>query len=124
MMSGMKWLRAGCLIGFVVMAASVVGIGSASAQFSSDGYGRSFERRDRDYDRRHDNGRRYGRDDRRRGDDFNRGGRGGRDSFDQRGPRAGHNNPMQGMTLQQQKQAVKNHRQAQKKAIKRGYVIP
>lgn len=132
-MSGMSWLRAGCLIGFGVMAASVAGIGSASAQYSGDGYGRSYERRDRDFDRRRDDGRRYDRDDRRRGDDLDRGGRGQRDSFDQRGPRSGYdnrgsrpgyNNPMQGMTLQEQKQAVKNHRDAQKKAIKRGYVIP
>jgi hypothetical protein len=31
---------------------------------------------------------------------------------------------MQGMALEDQKRAVKNHREAQKKAIKRGYVIP
>ena len=32
--------------------------------------------------------------------------------------------PMAGMSLEAQKQAVRNHREAQKKAIKRGYVIP
>ena len=31
---------------------------------------------------------------------------------------------MAGMSLDERKQAIKNHREAQKKAIKRGYVIP
>ena len=71
------------------------------------------------YDRGYDRGPRY--DDRRgpRYDDR-------RGSYDgggyDRGPR--NNNPMAGMSLEDQKRAIKNHREAQKKAIKRGYVIP
>lgn len=40
------------------------------------------------------------------------------------GPAPNRNNPMAGMSIEDQKRAIKNHREAQKKALKRGYVIP
>jgi hypothetical protein len=86
-------------------ATAVMLSGQASAQY----YERGYDRGDR-YERRYDRRDHYERHDRY----DNRGGR-----YD-RGPR----NPMAGMSLEDQKRAVKNHREAQKKAIKRGYVIP
>lgn len=62
-----------------------------------------------------------------RGDD--RGSRyGSRDSFgrdDGRGPGYGQRsrNPMAGMSIEEQKRAVKNEREAQKRAIKRGQIF-
>ena len=68
-------------------------------------------RYDRGYDRnRRDGG--YGRDDRRYG----------RDGGYRRGPDSG--NPLAGMSIEDQKRAIKNHRRAQKKAFKRGYIMP
>ena len=100
------------------------GQGSGYERRSNDG----FERRSRDgyerrgYDRRDDRRR-----DSWRGDD--RGPRyGSRDSFgrdDGRGPGYGQRsrNPMAGMSLEEQKRAVKNEREAQKKAFKRGQIF-
>lgn len=106
MKSSLKALLAG-----LGLAASVVMLsGQASAQYYERGY-RDHDRGDR-YERRYD--RRDGYERRDRHDRYDRGGR-----YD-RGPR----NPMAGMSLEDQKRAVKNHREAQKKAIKRGYLIP
>lgn len=116
---------AGMLLGLLVTGAA----GSASAQYRS--YDPDYAPRDR-YDRRYDD-RRY--DDRPRGYDrgYDRGddrrdyGRGG-GGYDQRAAPGGapgrRADPMAGMSLDERKQAIKNHREAQKKAIKRGYVIP
>jgi hypothetical protein len=92
------------------------------AQYYGDrGYGRPDPgpRYERGYDRRGYE-RRYGYGDERR-DGYRRG------SYDDRRDGYGQgrrDNPMAGMSLEAQKQAVRNHREAQKKAIKRGYVIP
>lgn len=81
----------------------------ASAQYYRGGYeaGPSYEGR-RGYDRR---------------DGYERRGRYERDGYDRgsrydRGPRR---NPVAGMSLEDQKRAIKNHRDAQKRMIKRGY---
>ena len=107
------------LVGLGLAASAVLWAAPASAQYYGGSnrdpyyepgprYGRGP---DRGYDRGYDRGPRY--DDRRGSYDG-----GGYD----RGPR--NNNPMAGMSLEDQKRAIKNHREAQKKAIKRGYVLP
>lgn len=103
MEGSLKTLLAGC--GALALAA--VWSGAATAQYYNDGYQRherrSYERPgyDRGYDRGYERSRRdYG---------YGNHGRG---------------NPVNRMTIDEQKQALKNHREAQKKAIKRGYVIP
>jgi hypothetical protein len=110
------WL---CL-GLVVSA--IGGAGSASAQ-----YNRGYDR-DPDYDRRNGYERRD-RNDRR--DGYRRDDRGGPDQgrrgYDQGpsarpGPGRGNSNPLAGMSLEDQKRAIKNQREAQKKLIKRGIV--
>lgn len=98
------------LAGFGLAASVVMLSGQASAQYYERGY-RDYDR-DR-YERRSDR-----RDSYERRDRYDRGGR-----YD-RGPDRGPRNPLAGMSLEDQKRAVKNHREAQKKAIKRGYVIP
>jgi hypothetical protein len=120
MKPSLKTLLSGC--GAVALA--VLCSGAATAQYySDDGYGR---RRgyDRGYDSGYEQGRRdrgYGRDDRGYGRDDRR--YGGQDGGGyRRGPNP--NNPLAGMSIEDQKRAIKNHRDAQKKAIKRGYVIP
>lgn len=130
MKSSLKTLLSGC----AAAALAVLCSGAAMAQYySDDGYGR---RRgydagsDRGYDRGYDQGRRdrgYGRDDRGYGRDDRSYGRDDRRyGQDGGGYRRGPNpsNPMAGMSIDDQKRAIKNHRDAQKKAIKRGYVIP
>ncbi len=115
------------LVGLGLAASAVLWAAPASAQYYGGGnrdpyyepgprYGRGS---DRGYDRGYDRGPRY--DDRRgpRYDDRRGSYNGG--NYD-RGQR--NNNPMAGMSLEDQKRALKNHREAQKKAIKRGYVIP
>ncbi len=89
--------------GIGLAASTVLWAGQASAQY----YGRDtyFDRGDR-YERRIERRDRYDRYDR----------------YD-RGPRR-RVDPMAGMSLDERKRAIKNHREAQKKAIKRGYVIP
>ncbi|RDJ21480.1 hypothetical protein DWF00_22760 [Bosea caraganae] len=105
----MGFVRKAVLAGLGLVASGVLWSGQASAQY----YGRDpYSNRGDRYERR--NERQDGFD--RRGS-FDRG-----DRFD-RGQRQ-QRNPMAGMSLDDQKQAVKNHRDAQKKAIKRGYVIP
>lgn len=109
MKPSLKTLLSGC--GAVALA--VLCSGSAMAQYYNDGYGRRHERPryDRGYDRGYDQGRR---DHGYRGDSgYRRGGHG-----------YGRDNPINRMSVEDQKRAVKNHRDAQKKAIKRGYVIP
>ncbi|RXT55267.1 hypothetical protein B6S44_11715 [Bosea sp. Tri-44] len=106
MKPSLKTLLSGC--GAVALAA--FWSGTAMAQYYDDGYNRRQERPryDRGYDRGYDQGRR---DRGYRGDDGYRGG-------------YGRGNPVNRMSIDEQKQALKNHRDAQKKAIKRGYVIP
>ena len=115
--------------GLVVMAwasaqPAVAQYYGGQGQGYGQGYGYGYERRPRDgYDRRGYERRDF------RGDD----GRGSR--YDDRGHRYGGGygrddgrgrgygrtqNPMAGMTLEEQKRAVKNEREAQKRAIKRG----
>jgi len=119
MKSSLKTLLSGC----AAAALAVLCSGAAMAQYySDDGYGR---RRgyDAGSDRGYDQGRRdrgYGRDDRGYGRDDRRYGQDG--GGYRRGPHP--SNPMAGMSIDDQKRAIKNHRDAQKKAIKRGYVIP
>lgn len=123
MMPSLKTLLSGC--GAVALAA--FWSGAAMAQYySDDGYQRRYERRGYDGDRRGYDG------DRRR---YDRGEDRGYDRGYERarrdqgygpgpGPGAGRGNPMNQLSLEEQKRAIKNHREAQKKAIKRGYVIP
>ena len=96
------------LVGAFGLAATMLGAASASAQFYDDGYRRGY---DRGYERpsRYERGYERGYDDRR--------GYGSRQQLRS-------NDPMAGMSLEERKHAIKNHREAQKKAIKRGYVIP
>ncbi len=108
----MKSLRRAGLAGLGLVALAWASAQPAVAQYyGSQGYG--YERRSRDgYERRD-----YERRDSRR--------------YDDRGPRYGSGggyggrapNPMAGMTLEEQKRAVKNEREAQKKAFKRGQVF-
>jgi hypothetical protein len=115
-----NWLRASCLIGLSILASAIGSVSASAQNYYGDGQRRGYERDNRDrrggYDRRFERGDRRDRD-------FNRGGSGRRDAYEQHGRRPTVN-PMQGMALEDQKRAVKNHREAQKKAIKRGYVIP
>ncbi|MGO4172644.1 hypothetical protein [Bosea sp. TAF32] len=78
--------------------------------YESRGYGRNDDRRDWRDDRRG-----YGRDDARgdRRDDRRPGYDGGRRQQD----------PMAGMTMEERKRAIKNEREAQKKAFKRGLLF-
>jgi len=114
-------LRLVCLAGLASLAASIVTAGGASAQYFDDGYRRGY---DRGYDR-YDGPRRYD-----RGGGYDRGyGYDRRNEYRGGGgygppPQARSRDPMAGMSLDERKQAIKNHREAQKKAIKRGYVIP
>jgi hypothetical protein len=101
------------LSGGGAVALAVFCSGTAMAQYYNDGYGRRYERPgyDRGYNRGYDRGydrRRY--DDRRYGGDY------------RRGPDP--HNPLAGMSIEDQKRAIKNHRRAQKKAFKRGYIMP
>lgn len=117
MKPSLKTLLAGC--GAVALAA--FWSGTAMAQYYDDGYGRRQERPryDRGYDRGgYDRG--YDRGPRDRGyrrDDGRGRGYGADNSY-------GRGNPVNRLSIEDQKQALKNHRDAQKKAIKRGYVIP
>lgn len=98
----MKFPAKALLAGLVASAA--LWSGAASAQFYDDGYGRRGGYERRDYDRGYDRG--YERDQRGQGYGYGRG------------------NAVNRLSIEEQKQALKNHREAQKKAIKRGYTIP
>lgn len=121
MKPSLKTLLSGC--GAVALAA--FWSGAAMAQnYYDDGYQRRYERRGYDGDRRGYDGDRRGYD-RRSDRGYDRGyERARRDQGYGPGPGPGRGNPVNRMTIEEQKQALKNHREAQKKAIKRGYVIP
>lgn len=115
MKSPLKSLLCGC----GAIAVAVLWSAAASAQYYNDGYQRpGYERRgyERGYDRR-DERRHERRYERERGYQ-----RSQRDPG--QGYGAGRGNAVDRMTIDEQKRALKNHREAQKKAIKRGYVIP
>ncbi|WP_332683494.1 hypothetical protein [Bosea sp. (in: a-proteobacteria)] len=116
MNSQLKTLLTGC----GALAVAALWSGAASAQYYNDGYQRpGYERRG--YDRGYERGYDRGRDDRRYDRGYERGYE--RSQRDQ-GYDRGRGNAVNRMTIDEQKQALKNHREAQKKAIKRGYVIP
>ncbi len=130
----MSFRSSHALAGLLLSLVATGVAGPAFAQYRSydpdyaprDRYERRYD--DRRYDdRRYDDRRRDGYDRDRRDDrrDYGRGGGGGYDQRAAPGPAPGRrNDPMAGMSLEERKQAIKNHREAQKKAIKRGYVIP
>lgn len=114
----MTMIRSVLLAGLGLGLAGLTAVQPAAAQY----YGGGYERRSDDdgYGRR-----RYERDDRR---DFDR-----RDGYERRdyGRRDGYGygrgdgyrqpaNPMAGMSIEDQKRAIKNERKAQKKALKNG----
>lgn len=113
----MKSLRQAMVTGLGLVALAWVSAQPAVAQYygsQGNGYERRGQERNgyerngyqrRDSWRDDDRGSRFGRDD----------GRGGY------GRRA--QNPMAGMSLEEQKRAVKNEREAQKKAFKRGLIF-
>jgi hypothetical protein len=114
MTSPLKMLLSGC----GAAALAVFWSGAAMAQYYSDGYERRYERRnyDRNYDRGYDRGYERARREQGYGQGYGYGyGQGGG---------YGRGNAVNRLTTEEQKQALKNHREAQKKAIKRGYVIP
>ncbi|MBN9454071.1 MAG: hypothetical protein J0I42_19205 [Bosea sp.] len=109
----MKLLGRAVVAGFGLVVAAWVSAQPAVAQYyGGQGYG--YDRRYRDgYDRRdfrRDDGRgpRFG-----GGDGYGRGGGYGRRAPD----------PMAGMTLDERKRAIKNEREAQKRAFKRGQLF-
>lgn len=121
----MKSLRRAGVLGLGLAALAWASAQPALAQYYGGGQGYGYERRSGEgYERRSRDGydrRDYDRRDSRRYEDraprFGAGEGYGRD--DRRGygrPQ----NPMAGMSLEEQKRAVKNEREAQKKAIKRG----
>lgn len=121
----MKSLRRAGIAGLGLIALAWASAQPALAQYyGGQGYGyerrssEGYERRSRDgYDRRD-----YDRRDSRRYDD--RGPRQGYGRDDDRGRGYGRQqNPMAGMSIEEQKRAVKNEREAQKKAFKRGQLF-
>jgi hypothetical protein len=99
------------LVGVGLAASALLWSGQASAQYyGREGYNDRGGRYDRGYERRDYGGR----------NDYGRQGNGRQDYV----PRTSRNDPMAGMSMDERKNAIKNHREAQKKAIKRGYVIP
>ncbi|KUL96232.1 hypothetical protein DK26_05000 [Bosea sp. WAO] len=130
MTSPLKSLLTGC----GALAVAALWSAAASAQYYSDDHRRpGYERRG--YDRGYDGG--YDRRDERRNEyrndraydrGYERGSqRSQRDTGFGPGPAAGRGKPPNAvdmMTVDEQKRALKNYREAQKKAIKRGYVLP
>ena len=115
MKSPLKTLLAGC----GALAVAAFWSAAASAQYYNEGYQRpGYERRgyERGYERRNERG--Y---DQRNQRGYDRG-------YDraqrEQGYGRGRDNPANLMTIEEQKRALKNHREAQKKALKRGYVLP
>lgn len=125
MTSPLKSLLSGC----GALAVAALWSAAASAQYYGDDSRRpGYERRgyERDYDRGYDR-----RDERRNQYRNDRAYDRGQDRGYQRsqrdagfGPGPAQGNPFDRMTIEQQKRAIKNQREAQKKAIKRGYVLP
>ena len=123
MKSPLKTLLAGC----GALAVAAFWSAAASAQYYNEGYQRpGYERRgyergyDRGYDRRNERG--Y---DHRSQRGYDRGyDRGYERAQREQGYGRGRDNPANRMTIEEQKRALKNHREAQKKALKRGYVLP
>ena len=118
----MKSLRQAMLASLGLVALAWASAQPAVAQYYG-GPGSGYERRSRDgYE-----GRRYERRDSRRHDDrgsrFGSGGGYGRDDGHGAGYGRRTQNPMAGMSLEEQKRAVKNEREAQKKAFKRGQIF-
>ena len=123
----MKSLRRAGIAGL-----GLIGLAWASAQpalaqyYGNQGYGyerrpgEGYERRSRDGYERRDYERR---DSRRYEDRAPRVGGGEGYGRDDRRGYGRPQNPMAGMTLEEQKRAVKNQREAQKKAIKRGQIF-
>ena len=116
----MKSLRRSLLAGLGLALAGWAAVQPAAAQYyGGSGYG-GYDRRDRyerrdSYERRgndRDDWGRRGYDDRRGSYDDRRGG------YGRRAP-----DPMAGMDLDERKRAIKNEREAQKKAIKRGQLF-
>lgn len=118
----MKSLGRAVVAGFGLVVMAWASAQPAVAQYyGGQGYGQGYgyERRSRDGYERRDYDRRDSRRYEDRGPRYGSGGGYGRD--DGRGRGYGRpQNPMAGMTLEEQKRAVKNEREAQKKAIKRG----
>lgn len=128
MTSPLKSLLTGC----GALAIAALWSAAASAQYYNDGYERrGYERRGYDrgydggYDRREERRNEY-RNDRAYDRGYERGyQRSQRDAgFDYGAGRGRPANPVDMMTIDEQKRAFKNQREAQKKAIKRGYVLP
>lgn len=115
----MKSLGRAVVAGFGLVVMAWASAQPAVAQYYG---GQGYERRSRDgYERRD-----YERRDSRRYDDRGPryGGGSGYGRDDGRGRGYGRQqNPMAGMTLEEQKRAVKNEREAQKRAIKRGQLF-
>jgi len=125
----MKSLRRAGIAGLGLIALAWASAQPALAQYyGGQGYGyerrssEGYERRSRDgYDRRD-----YDRRDSRRYEDRGprQGAGGGYGRDDGRGRGYGRQqNPMAGMSIEEQKRAVKNEREAQKKAFKRGQLF-
>ncbi|BCB20004.1 hypothetical protein [Bosea sp. ANAM02] len=125
----MKSLRRAGIAGLGLIALAWASAQPASAQYyGGQGYGyerrsgEGYERRSRDGYERRDFDRRDSRRYDDRGSRYGGGGGYGRD--DGRGRGYGRQqNPMAGMSLEEQKRAVKNEREAQKKAFKRGQLF-
>jgi hypothetical protein len=127
----MKSIGRTMVVGFGLAVMAWASVQPAAAQYyGNQGYG--YERRSGDgYERRSRDGyerRGYERRDSWRGDDrgsrFGSGGGYGRD--DGRGGGYGRRaapDPMAGMSLEERKRAIKNDREAQKKAFKRGQLF-
>lgn len=129
MKPSLKMLATGCS---VLVLAAMWSAGASAQYYSRDDYDRrydhryendrrSYERREveRSYDRGYERGRRDEGYDRGRGrsDGYGYGG------YRQSPAERYYGNPVNRMSVEDQKRALKNHRDAQKKALKRGYVI-
>lgn len=106
--------------GFCMLAAALVWGLPASAQVRGYEYQGQYQRPGGTYQRGYDGDRGYDRRDSYRGD---RGPYGGRDERYGRGGR-GAPDPLAGMSPEKRERAIENHRRAQKKAYRRGVIMP